>query len=205
MDCLCSGKHSDDHQFSFLTKLDSISYIKLKKTCQSLTLDTSVGEVVSAFWAPVHYQNWSGRRTDAPLHPSTPKQVGRVGSVPRASRKWSNNSGKDQFSIYLHVPNMLLWSTRSLLLPEKSSSSPFSLSRTRLNSWQFLLFTLRVGQHIASLFVCLIYCRSKLFPSCFLSEHEWLWKEGNLKYWQTWPMLQTITDLKSEFPLTCSQ
>lgn len=39
----------------------------------------------------------------------------------------------------------------------------------------------------------------------FPSEHEWLWKEGNLKYWKTWPVLQTITDLTSGFQLTCTQ
>lgn len=70
-----------------------------EKTCQSLTLVVSVGEAVSVCEAPVHYQRLSGRRTVALLHPSTPKRVGRVGSVPRASRKQSVTVGETNFPI----------------------------------------------------------------------------------------------------------
>lgn len=37
----------------------------------------------------------------------------------------------------------------------------------------------------------------------FPSEHERLWKEG--KYWKSWPVLKTFTDLKSGLLLTCTQ
>ena len=40
---------------------------------------------------------------------------------------------------------------------------------------------------------------------CFPSEHEWLWKEGNLECWESWPALQNFTDLKTGLQLTCAQ
>lgn len=72
----------------------SLTASNAEKTCQSLTLGVSVGEAVSVCEALVHNQRLSGRRTAVPLHPSTPKQVGRVGSVPRASRKQNITVGE---------------------------------------------------------------------------------------------------------------
>lgn len=142
----------------------SLTSSNAEKTCQSLTLGVFVGEAVSVCEAPVHRQRLSGRRKAAPLHPSTPKQVGRVGSVPRASRKQSVTVGETNF---LSTSNKRASLTYRMLKDihycQKSPSSPSSLNRTWLNSWQFLLFTPGAGQCIASLFLCLIYCRkSKL-------------------------------------------
>lgn len=80
----------------------SLTSSNAEKTRQSLTLGVSVGEAVSVCEAPVHYQRLSGRRTAVPLHPSTPKRVGRVGSVPRASRKQSITVGETN-SLFIYM------------------------------------------------------------------------------------------------------
>lgn len=74
----------------------------LKKTCQSLTFGVSVGEAVSACEAPARHQRLSGRRTAERPHPSTPKQGGRAGSMPGASRKQSVIVGETN-SLFIYM------------------------------------------------------------------------------------------------------
>lgn len=97
------GKHSGDPHLSLPPKLDrSLTSSNAEKTPQSLTPGVSVGEAASVCEAPAHHQRLSGRRTAVRPHPSTPRQGGRVGSVPRASRKQSVTVGETN-SLFIYM------------------------------------------------------------------------------------------------------